>query len=553
MTARSHRGGQGIALALLALMVLPKLAWAQYEAPPPPAAYALENITVHHPDGRVVPGVNLVVRRGMIQAMGPGIPIPPDAVILEGDSLHVFPGMVDGEGVAEMDLPEDDRSGVLPWNPTREAQGFTPHRMVARYLTGEGAEGREARLSGVIAAGIHPGGGMAAGQSAVVIYRKSTRSPRDLVARARVGLHFTFQGARGVYPATLFAVMAHFRQTFEDAARAGLIQAEYARFPDGLTLPRWDPDFEVLREAAAGHLPVYFSANTAGDIRRVLDLSEEIGFRPIIMGGEEAWKVADRLRTGGVTVLVSMDFPTPLEWDPEAAEASEPLEPSAAREKERIENAYANAGRLVEAGVSVALTSGGGIGLLEGVRKAVEYGLPEEDAFRGVTSVPATVLGIPAVVDLGQGLSANFIVTDGPLFSEETGIRYTFVEGEMEKGRAGPTGGGEPPSVDVTGSWEILVSAQGMELPFSMSLSQDGPTFSGNMSSPEAGTAEIVGGNVSGNALSFTIIFSMGAETMEMDAEATVEGDTLSGTGSGAMGRFTFKATREPGSKGGLL
>lgn len=475
--SRQHRG-QGSVLATLALMVLPFPGGAQYEAPPPPAAYALENVTVMYPDGRRQRGMNLVVRKGIISVLGPGAPIPPDAVILEGDSLRVYPGMVDAHGSAPVDFPEvEDLQSVLPWDPPRDAQGFTPHRLAAEYLTGSGADGHEARAAGVIAAGIHPDGGMAPGQSAVLLFRKEARSPRETVARPSAGLALSFQGARGVYPSTLFAVMAFLRQMFEDAGRQGLIRTEYARSPGDMTLPRWDPDLEALRQASSGQLPVFFSAASAGDIHRVLDLAEEIGFRPIIVGGEEAWKASDRLRAVGVPVLVSVDFPRPMEWDPDGADTTA-LEPGAAKEKKALENVYANAGRLVEAGITMALTSGGrGGDFREGIARAVEYGLSEADALRAVTVVPADLLGIPNVVTVAQGMSANFIVTDGPLFHEGTGILYTFVEGQLEKGSPARRSGG------------------------------DGPT---------------------------------------------VEGDSLSGDGSGQMGSLTFSGTRQPGLEGGV-
>jgi hypothetical protein len=209
---------------------------------------------------------------------------------------------------------------------------------------------------------------------------------------------------------------------------------------------------------------------------------------------------------------------------------------------------------LVEAGITVALTSGGDGGdLREGVRKAMAYGLSEADALRAVTTVPAAILGIPNVVRVSQGLAANFVVTDGPIFGEDTGILYTFVEGNLERGRERRGGGGgEAPLVNVTGEWEVIVNAQGMEMPFTMTLSQEGAEFSGRMSSPEAGEAQVNRGSVSGNELSFTLIFSMGTESMELEANATVEGETMTGSGTGEMGSFTFRATRKPGSEGGI-
>ncbi len=555
----------GFSLALAALLAMPAPGAAQYQGPPLPPAYALENVTVVYADGRQEAGVNVVVRDGLIVAMGPGAPIPEDATLLEGDSLRVYPGMIDAQGRAPLQLPEpENREGALPWDAPRDVQGFTPHRLVAWYLTGAGADGREARKGGVIAAGIHPDGGMAPGQGAVVLFRMSAKNPWETVAQPALGLLFTFQGARGVYPGTLFAVMAQFRQSFEDANRHGLIQSEFARNPEGLTLPAWDPDFEVLRKAASGELAVYFVANSAGDIRRVLGLADEIGFRPVIVGGEEAWKVAEELKARNIPVLVSVDFPSPREWDPEkggegargeaGSGGSDALEPGPAREKERLENIYANAGRLVEAGLTVSLTSGGvGGDFREGVRKAIEYGLPEEAALGAVTTTPATLLGLPHLATLGRWLAASFIVTDGPLFREGTAIRYTFVEGSLEEGWVGrQVGGGDVPGTDLTGAWEVLVSTEGMEIPFSMTLTQEGVSFSGTMSNPEMGAeAQVQGGMLAGADLTFILVYSMGTESVALDARGTVQGDRIIGSGSGEIGRFTFTATRKPGSEGG--
>ena len=571
MMHRTPLRSPGFNLALLALLAFPAMGAAQYEEPPPPAAYALENVTVVHADGRREAGVTIVIRRGLIQALGLGVEVPADALVLEGDSLRVYPGLVDAHGDLELDLPTlDDMAGVLSWDPPREAQGFTPHRLAAHYLAAGGADLRSERNAGVIAAGVYPEGGMAPGQGASVLFRLTTKSPRDLVVQPRLGLFFSFQGGRGGYPSSLFAVMAHFRQMFEDAARYGLIMAEYARNPIGMTLPRWDPDFEALRDAASGNLPVFFLADDDEDIRRVLSLADEIGFRPLIVGGEEAWQVAGELAARNIPVLLSVDFPSPIDWDPvegegegggdgegegdEMAVSQEELEPAAAREKERLENAYSTAVRLIEAGVRVALTSGGGGGdLREGARKAMEYGLSEGDALRALTTTPASILGMPHITTLGPGMAANFIVTNGPLFEEETRIRYTFVEGELEKGRkAGASGGGEAPSVDVSGAWETTLNTQGMEMAFTMTLTQDGSSFSGSMSGGELGEARIEDGAVSGNSLTFTIVFSMGTESLEVDSSATVTGDRMSGSGSGAMGSFTFTATRRPGAEGGI-
>lgn len=424
---------------------------AQLEAPPEPAAYALENVTVVHADGRRQSGVTLVVRDAFVETLEAGARVPPDARLLEGDSLMVYPGLVDAFGDAEVEMPERPaRDEVVPWSPSRSAQGFTPHRRTADQLTATGEDVAELRTDGVVAAGVFPRDGLAAGLGAALLFRENAATPRELVARPEVGLYMSFQGGRGAYPSTLFGVIAFLRQSFADAERAAALRREYERDPSGLTVPRWDADYEVLRRAAGGEVPVFFRADEAEDLRRVLGLADELGFAPVIVGGGQAWKLADELACRDVPVVVGLDFPEPDAWDP-AADTVGDLEPAAAREKERLENLYANPSRLLEAGVTVALSSAAGrADLLEGARKVIEHGYPDDAALRALTSVPAALLGIPAVARLRAGSSATFLVADGPLFDEETSLRYTFVEGMLEEMADGdePAPDDEPSAVD---------------------------------------------------------------------------------------------------------
>lgn len=563
-SSRDLRAVPRLGAALALLVFLPATLVAQFEEPPPPAAYALTGVTVVRADGSRQAGVNVVIRGGLVEVMAPGAGIPADARVLEGDSLFVYPGLVDAHGDAALELPEVDREGVVSWNPPRDVQGFTPHRRAADYLAADGDDVRSARQKGVVAMGIFPDDALAPGQVTTILLRPEADTPRELVADPSVGLVMSFEGARRAYPGTLFGVIAFHRQMFEDALRQGRIQEAYQSDPRGLAVPEWDPDLRVYREVAAGRLPVFFLADEADDIRRVLGLADEYGFEPIIVGGGEAWEVADRLRAGDVPVLVSLDFPAPEEWEPadeeeeeETEEAPapemvprEPLEPAAAREKERLENLYANVGRLRDAGVRVALTSGGGeADLLEGARKAMEYGLSEGDALRALTSEPATILGIPTVTRVASGMAATFTVTDGELFAEGSGVVYTFVEGVLEEGRAlrGPA---EEPTVDVTGRWEMEIQEEGAPT-LRITLTQEGGTFRGTATLPEMGEFQIENGVVSGNEITFDITSPVLPEAIP--ARGTVEEDRIEGSSPGSEalgGAFDFVMTRVGGPPG---
>ncbi|RMH18665.1 MAG: hypothetical protein D6701_06075 [Gemmatimonadetes bacterium] len=540
-----------LVLALAVASAMPGRARAQFDEPPPPPAYALTNVTVVHADGRREEGVTLVVRGGMVETLRAGADVPADALQLEGDSLWVYPGLVDAQGSAEVAFPEVERpDGAVPWNAPRAVQGLLAHRRVADHLAATGEDGADQRKKGVVAAGIHAEGSLAAGRAAAIVWRPDAATPWELIGDEVVGLDMSFRGARGAYPGTLFAVIAYIRQAFEDANREGRIQAAYARDPKGLAPPRWDPDYAVLREVVAGAYPVFFAADEAEDIRRVLGLADEFGFRPVIVGGEEAWKVAGDLARRNVPVLVNGDFPKPSDWDPKA-EDQENLEPAAAREKKRVEAAWSNPARLAEAGVRFAITSGGGkADLRDAARKAIEYGLSEEAALRAITTTPAELLGLPNVPRVGKDLTATFVVMDGPIFDEGTNVNYTFVEGGLERGKkpgAKNGGGGAAAAVNVSGAWILSVEAGGAQFDFEATFTQapDG-SFTGSASNPDAGDAT-VSGSVSGNSISLTLSLDAGGQSVELTASGTVEGDTMSGSGESPFGEFSFTGRRKPG------
>jgi imidazolonepropionase-like amidohydrolase len=516
----------------------------------------LSGVTLVRADGSRQANVTLVVRGEFLEGIGTDVVVPADAQILEGDSLEVYPGIVDAQGGAEIEFPEleVDRRELEPWDPPRVAQGFTPHRRAVDYLSATGEGLKSARTSGVVAGAALPDGPVMPGRAAALVYRQAADTPQDLVAHADVGPVFTLRGARGAYPGTLFGVIAFIRQSFENARHDGLVRTAHARDPRGVRAPAWDPDYEVLRAVLAKQVPVFFAADGAEDIRQVLGLADEYEFDPVIVGGDEAWRVADLLQQRDVPVLVSLDFPEPKRWKPEArekpdsAEAAQEEVPDAAveRERERLENLYANAGRLAAAGVRFALTSGGGeADIREGVQKAIEYGLTENRALAATTTTPSALLDIEYVTQVDVGMPATFVVTNGPLFEEDTDVLYTFVEGALERGKAATAAdsSGEEPTIDLSGTWKIDIDAEGDALAGSMTLKQVGAEFSGSLTL-DMGVARIRDGLVDGDKVTFELAIDAGGESMTFKVKGTASGDSASGSGRGPMGSFTWKATR---------
>ena len=100
------------------------------------------------------------------------------------------------------------------------------------------------------------------------------------------------------------------------------------------------------------------------------------------------------------------------------------------------------------------------------------------------------------------------------------------------------------PAANIGGKWTWLVEAPGQQVELAVDLKQDGGTFSG-ASSSTLGLASIESGKVSGKMISGTLKANIQGQPMDFAIEGTVDGDTITGTISGAgFGSLPFKGTR---------
>lgn len=552
----------GLLVAVLAVAswgALAAPASAQYEAAPPPAAWVLQNVTIVHADATVEEGMTIVVRDGLIETLAAGADVPADARSIDWEDgvLHVYPGVVDAYGSVEVELPTPDREGVQSWTPTREVQYFTPHRVTADFLSVAGEDLSGHRAEGIIASVAYPGRGIMPGQPSLLLHRIDADVSRDLVLAPSVGVTMAFQGAPGAYPGTLMAQHAFIRQVFLDAEHYGVRSEAAAADPRGVGIAGWDADYEMVQRMARGEVPVLFRVDDAEDIRRVLSLSDELGFSPVIVGGAEAGVLAAELAERGVPVLLDAVLPDPDDWDPDAEEDEE-LTPDAFRERRSLEPIYRTPAMLAEAGVPFALTSGGegAVDLFDGIRRALDYGLDPDRALHAMTAWPAEWLERPELVRIEEGMPANFIVTDRPVFDEGMGVAWVFVNGQVEKGSDPRTegevqeGGGEPIDMEaVVGSWEGFINAEGQQVPAALELTEDNGELSGTMSSMGGPPAALDRVTLDGNTLTWSFsIPDMGGAPASFSG--SIDGDLMTGTGTidtpGGSFSFNFELRRQP-------
>ena len=177
-----------------------------------------------------------------------------------------------------------------------------------------------------------------------------------------------------------------------------------------------DPRYEALQPYLRGEKPIYVEADTRQEIVEALNFAEQEKLKIVLCSATDAWKVADKIKSANVSVIVGPVMRKPVEdYDP-------------------FDAPYANAGRLYEAGVKFCFRSDTASNSRNApfeAAMAVAYGLPELEALRAVTLTSAEILGVAdRLGSLTAGKRATAIITDGSPLQQTTQIKGILINGQ---------------------------------------------------------------------------------------------------------------------------
>jgi hypothetical protein len=259
-------------------------------------------------------------------------------------------------------------------------------------------------------------------------------------------------------------------------------------------------------------------------------------------------------------VVVSVNFPRPSEvtgWRYRGSLLRTPGDSSALEAAARmvIER---NPAALHQAGIVFALASGGTrpADFVSNLRKAVAAGLPAEAALQGATIRAAELAGIGAALgSIESGKIANLVVSNGPLLADSARVFMVFVDGIRYEGAPPPArtpsvGAGRAEgtaTVQIGGTWSITTNSPQGANTGTLTVTQQGTTFSGAMTSDIAGSAAVTDGKIEGRRVSWSVTLSFGGQSFTLNYAGEVDGNRVSGTvTAGEFGSFTFTGERRP-------
>ena len=457
-------------------------------------ATAFRDVKIVVGPGQVIEKGTVVIRDGLIQAVGADVAVPYDSREIDGNGLVVYAGFFDSS--TDKGLPTGEDSGRVSGSgqdrgeidlatqivaATREVnrKGIFPDYSAARFIKVTEADAEAWRKHGFTTVHVLPSGELLNGTSSVVnLVNPLKRTTRDSILVSDFAMAGGWSTSRGGYPSSLMGVVAHLRQNLLDAQHYQRSWEIYRNVERGIARPPFDPAMESLGAVLRGAQPVIFPASNLDDLFRARNLSQEFGFELILDGNQVGNEYTDDLKQLQTPLLLAIDFPDKPELgknmparpsrggfgffggrgggdddpDKRIPIAAGILEDQLANWEQQVKNPAV----LAENGIQFILTTRGHSDLddfLAHLRLAMEHGLAADEALASLTTRPAALFGLAnqlGTVEVGK--IANLTVMSDLLEKEDAKVRMTVVGGEVfeyleeEKGKRGgrkPTGDAE--------------------------------------------------------------------------------------------------------------
>lgn len=401
-------------ISAFALTLLPFLASAQIEGEvvkPRSGTYLLRNATVVTVNQGVLQNTSVLISNGNIESIGTNI-TSSGAEEIDCTGQFIYPGMFDGGtklGMVEI-------NSVAETNDASELGNVTPNMQALTTINPNAVAIPVTRVSGVTTTLAVPSGGLFPGTAALINLNGYT--PDQMYAGFRgIVMNFPSSARRSTRD----------RRTDEDIKKDAETAMKnineiwqrattYHRLRDAEGELDYYPEMEHLSKAVTGELPLMIEVNAAKDITNALEwLADKTDVRAILTGVAEGHRVADKIAAANVPVITGPMLSIPT------------------RGSDRYDASYTNPGKMLAAGVKVAIRTND----TENVRNlpfnagfAAAYGMGREEALRAVTIVPAEIFGVAdRLGSIEQGKSATLFVSDGDPFETKTQVMHVFIDG----------------------------------------------------------------------------------------------------------------------------
>src|SRR5262249_38701334 len=362
----------------------------------------------------------IVMRDGIIEAIGANVAVPPGARVIDAAGAGVYPGLINAQTTMGLEDPGagnySDANELLEFNPQLRAQ-------VAFHNDSEAIP--VARANGITTIGVTPGGRLLGGQIAVMDLDGYTWEESTVAASAGVSFQFPRLGGGGGRggggrggppPDRSYDDLKKERDAQLDRV-ARLLDDARAYAKAASPNRQRDLILESLVPVADKRQPLLTRVSNDRDIRDAIAFADRAGVRLVVAAPPaEAALAAPLLKEKNVPVILLQVLTLPSRVDlPHQA-------------------SYAAAAELAKAGVKFAIAVPSDTNARQlpyHAAQAVGWGLSRDEALKAITINAAEILGVADKVgSLERGKIANLFVAKGDPLEVRTSITHVVIAGK---------------------------------------------------------------------------------------------------------------------------
>jgi len=375
-------------------------------------------LTVSH--GTIENGT-IVISDGKIAAVGSAasVRIPAGAEVIDAKGMTVYPGLIDSEthlGLTEIEA-EDMTNDLV-----EASDEIMPQMHVYDAFHAESTLIPVTRYNGITNAIVAPSDRdtLPGQDSFIQLYG---RTANDMLIGRDVAMPMNFTGAQrrnesfknAKFPMTRMGLASQMRQAFIDTQEYMRKADENAAKPaDKREHLKRDLKLEALVPYLKRQKPVVLEANTASEFEAAIALAQEFKLKIILNHLSHAQPVLDQIAALKVPVIVGPIYEMP-------------------NDDERYDAVYKLPAELSKRGVKVIFASYDSHqsrNLPYAAGYAVAWGLPYDEALKGMTLYPAEAWGVADKLgSLDVGKQANVVIANGDPLDVKTDVKRVFIAG----------------------------------------------------------------------------------------------------------------------------
>lgn len=524
--------------------------------------FAITNATVVQAPGQEMKEGTIVIKDGLIQAVGNNINIPADAQVIDAKGMYVYAGFIDGLSHTGAKRPKSmpRPSNLFTPDPPNDFAGITPENSVTSQLdiSSSGISGM--RKSGFAISHTAPYGRMLPGSGSLILLADVDHMDEMILAKD-VALYSQFVGAPGAYPNNILGIMAKWRNLYRNAVNHKSHSDMYASNPSGLPRPSSDRVSQAFFPVITKEKAVMFDVSSMLDVRRAMRLQNDLGFNLILAGVEQSWMVLDELKSTGTPLFLGLDLPDEPK-DSKDKDKSDETKALEARRMEFYKQHVSQAAALEQAGVTFGFSTKGTRAnkVKTHIMTMIENGLSENTALAALTTNPAAMLGIDKVAGtIEAGKMANLMVSTAPYFTKDSQVKMMFVDGDKyeyevkekkekkeKDSEAAPEAAtaSSAGSSAILGTWSFSFTTPGGEQAGKMIIKMEDGAYSGVLTSDD-GSPDNDMNDISyrDGQLSFSFSIDAGGQSVDIVVEGDVEGKNYTAEASVAAFNVSFELT----------